>query len=461
MGKSTCSTVFNQAKSEKITLSSDQNLKLEVSTDSVSLSSHGGLLLLKQEERQLGLASQLASCIEDRRDPLLIKHSVTELLMTRIFQICLGYEDINDCDRMRHDPMMRLAVETGEMDKELCSPATMCRFENSVTDEDLVRLQEMFVTMFVLSYHGRAPRHIILDCDDTNVDTYGCQEQSLFNGYYDNYCYMPLMVFEGHSGKMILPLLKPGRKNKAVSFEDTIQWLVTFLRQYWPDTVIMVRGDSHFCSHELMDWATENDPKVLFVTGLARNNLLKSHPVTRATIERVMNEYKTIQRPVRSFGEFYYKAGSWKYPRRVVVKAEYTQMGELNVRFIVSNIQGTPSRDLYEKTYCGRGQDELYIRELKEGVKGDRLSCHKYRANRFRLFLYAAAYILMHSLREHALRRTRMERASIRSIRERLLLCAVSIRRLKSKVCLDFAKHNPMGGELHYALCYYGELEAG
>lgn len=421
----------------------------------MSLSSHGGLLLLQREEEHLALASQLASCIHDTRTPYLIKHSLTEIIMTRIFQICLGYEDVNDCDRMRRDPMMQLAVDTGALDKELCSSATMCRFENMVTDEDLLRIQEMFVTMFILSYNGRIPSHIILDCDDTNVDTYGCQELSFFNGYYDSYCYMPLMVFEGYSGKMILPLLKPGRKNKAVSFEDTILWLIACLREVWPKTIITVRGDSHFCSYELMDWATLYDRKVLFITGLARNSVLENHPVTQAAIERVRHDHELFRRPVRTYGEFYYKAGTWIFPQRVVVKAEYTEKGELNVRFIVSNIRSTMKQDLYEKTYCGRGRDELFIRQFKEGVNGDRLSCHTFKANRLRIFIYAAAYILMHSIRERALRGTGLEKASILTIREKLLLYAVAVRILKTKVILDFAKHHPMRDELQHTLYYY------
>ena len=172
--------------------------------------------------------------------------SLTEIIMTRIFQICLGYEDVNDCD-------------------------------------------------------------------DTNVDTYGCQELTFFNGYYDSYCYMPLMVFEGHSGKMILPLLKPGRAGKSVSFEDTILWLIACLREAWPKTVITVRGDSHFCSHELMVWASLNDRKVFFITGLARSSVLQDNPVTQAVIERVKHDYDLYRRPVRSFGEFGYKACTWPY----------------------------------------------------------------------------------------------------------------------------------------------------
>ena len=219
MGKNRSFTVCNQEKSENFIFSAVNKNKVEVTTEAMSLSSHGGLLLLQQEEERLALASRLASCIHDRRTSFLVRHSLTEIIMTRIFQICLRYEDVNDCDRLRKDPMMKLTVDKAGLDMELCSSATMCRFENMVTDEDLVRIQEMFVTLFIMSYNGNAPRHIILDCDDTNVDTYGCQEQTLFNGYYDSYCYMSLMAFEGYSGKMILPLLMPGRSGKAASFE--------------------------------------------------------------------------------------------------------------------------------------------------------------------------------------------------------------------------------------------------
>ena len=459
MCKITNFSVNNQEKSEKFHFSTENNFKIEANADAMTLSSYGGLLLLRQEESRLSIASQLASCIHDSRTPYLIRHSLMEIIMTRIFQICLGYEDVNDCDHMRHDPMMQLAIDTGGLDRELCSSATMCRFENMVTDDDLLRIQEMFVTMFILSYHGRIPSHVILDCDDTNMDTYGCQEQSLFNGYYDSNCYMPLMVFEGYSGKMILPLLKPGRKNKAASFEDTIMWLIACLREVWPNTIFTVRGDSHFCSHALMEWACLYNRKVFFITGVAKNNILMDHSVTQDVIKRVRRDYELFKHPVRTYGEFYYKAGTWVLPQRVVVKAEYTEKGMLNVRFIVSNIKSVMKQDLYEKNYCGRGRDELFIRQFKEGVKGDRMSCHTFKANKLRIFIHAAAYILMHSIRENALHGTRLEKASILTIREKLMLYAVSVRILKSKVCIDFAKNNPMNAELIHALHYYNNRD--
>ena len=155
---------------------------------------------MRNEESRLGLSRQIASCINDTRRDYLVRHPLHEILMTRIFQICMGYEDVNDCDRTRKDPMMCLGV-AGDIDSELCSSATMCRFENMVTEDDLLAIQELFLHLFIQSYEGKAPGHIILDCDDTNVDTYGGQQLTLFNSYYVSYCYMPLLIFEGHSGK--------------------------------------------------------------------------------------------------------------------------------------------------------------------------------------------------------------------------------------------------------------------
>lgn len=444
----------NQDNSEKFILPSVNNLTLEANTSSMSLSSFGGLPILQNEERHLSLSKQFGSCITDKRKQYLVQHTLEEIIMMRIFQICLGYEDVNDCDRTRKDPMMQLAVSQGGLDKELCSSATMCRFENMVSEEELLAIQEKFVTMFILSYK-KAPSHIILDCDDTNVDTYGAQQGTLFNTYYDSYCYMPLLIFEGYSGKMILPLLKPGRRNKSANIADTLQWLISRLREVWPNTVITVRGDSHFCSHDFMDWAKLNDRKVFFITGLSGNSVLLKNPVVKELTQKVKRQYDLLHHPIREFGEFYYKAGSWTLPERVVVKVEITQKGELNIRFIVTNIRSVEARQLYEKTYCGRGKDELYIRQFKEAVSGDRLSCHTFKANRLRIFLYAAAYILMHSIRERALKGTSLERASLLTVRERLLLSAVCIRILKTKIRLDYAKHHPMKRELRHVLQFY------
>lgn len=444
----------NQIKSEEITLPSVNKLSVVAKTNSLHLSSFGDMPILKEAEKRLALASQLASCLHDDRASHLVRHTLEQIIMTRIFQICLGYEDVNDCDRNRREPMMQYAVKENFSD-EICSSSTMCRFENNVTEEDLLAIQEMFVTMFVLSYNGKEPRNIILDCDDTNVDTHGAQELTIFNSYYDSCCYMPLLIFEGYSGKMILPLLKPGRRNKAANIVDTLQWLIAVLREAWPNTIITVRGDSHFCSHEFMDWAFLQK-KIFFITGLASNSVLLNKPVVKLLIEQAKHDYGLFHHPCRKFGEFYYAAGTWRFHQRVVVKVEMTAAGgNPNIRFIVSNIRNSDPQGLYETTYCGRGKDELYIREFKEAVNGDRLSCHSFNANRLRIFLHAAAYIIMHSIREHGLKGTILEKSTLLEIREKLLLTAVSIRILKKSIVLDYGKYNPMDRELRHLLHFY------
>jgi hypothetical protein len=449
-------TVSNQENPEKIVLQNVKNRSLEAHTDSMALSSFGGLAPLAAEEERLGIAAQLASCIRDTRQKHLVRHSLEEIIKTRLLQICLGYEDDNDCDRNKKEVMMQLAVNGGDFNKDICSSATMCRFENMVTDEDLLAIQELFVTMFVLSYGGKEPRQIILDCDDTNVDTYGVQELTLFNTYYDSYCYMPLLVFEGYSGKLILPLLKPGRRNKTANIADTLQWLIMALRASWPHVVIIVRGDSHFCSHEFMDWAIL-ERGVYYITGLSSNSRLLGQEVVKNLCKEARHDYELFHRPCRKFGHFWYKAGSWLFPQKVVVKVEMTGVGDSpNIRFVVTNLQHTSDdKFLYEYFYCQRGKDELYIREFKEAVNGDRLSCHTFKANRLRIFLYAAAYVLMHSLREHALKDTSLEKASLLRIREQLLLTAVCVKVFKSKIVLIYAKNNPMRSELLHVLRYY------
>lgn len=423
----------------------------------MTLSSFGGIPMLRQEAEHLSIARQLAGCITDQRNKCLVRHSLEDLVMTRLMQICLGYEDVNDCDRNREEPMMKLAVNGEAGGKDICSSATMCRFENMVTDEDLERIQTLFVTMFILSYGGKAPSHIILDCDDTNVDTHGQQELTVFNTYYDSYCFMPLMVFEGYSGRLILPLLKPGRRNKTANVADTLQWLITTIRAAWPQTTITVRGDSHFCSHELMDWVGLTlQRKVFFITGLSANSVLMAKPIVGQLCEKVRHDYELLKHPVREYGEFYYKAGSWTLPQRVVVKVEMTKMGgQPNIRFIVSNIRSVDASGLYETTYCQRGKDELYIRQFKEGVNGDRLSCHSFNANRLRIFLHGMAYNLMLSFRERALKGTELENATLLTIREKILLTAVSVRVLKTKVVLDYSRSNPMKKELIHAMRFY------
>jgi len=326
----------------------DRNIELSFTGD--RMSSDGGLLLLRELDNQLNLLSSASNCILDGRDPRYIDYSVKELLIQRVFQIAAGYEDCNDCNDLREDMVLKLcAGRLPQSDNDLASQPAMSRLENTVTKTDLFRLGQCLIDSFINSY-SLAPSVIIPDCDDTNNDTYGQQELALFNNYYNEYCYMPLHIYEGLSGKLITTILKPGRGNKQVNVARLLQRLVSYLRERWPETKIIVRGDSHFASKDFMDW-TSNQFNVGFITGLTGN--LKLNELARITIESAQREYNQYQKPVKRYHSFMYKAESWVNYQRVIVKVEVSTMGT-NIRYIVTDLKEFRARDLYEKGYCAK-----------------------------------------------------------------------------------------------------------
>ena len=240
------------------------------------------------------------------------------------------------------------------------------------------------------------PNAIILDCDDTAALLYGQQELGLFNTYYGDTCYMPLHIYEGFSGKLIMTVLKPGRRSKSTNVFAILRRLIVYLRGHWPDTMIIVRGDSHFCSQQFMDWS-EGQEKVEFLTGLTGNTVLNKYAKT--TIESAKREYKATGKPVKRYHSFEYKAGSWEHSQRVVVKVEGNSMGT-NIRYVASSIRCIRTKALYENAYCARGAAQLRIKDHKSYLLSDRMSCSSFLANQFRLFMHSAAYVLIHTLQK-------------------------------------------------------------
>ena len=240
-----------------------KNIELSFSGDRIS--SDGGLLLLRELDSQLNLLYSASNCLHDERDKRYIDHSVKELLALRVFQIAAGYEDCNDCNDLCEDMIFKMCADRlPQSDNDLASQPTMSRLENAVTMTDLFRLGECLVDVFINSY-SKAPSVIILDCDDTNNDTYGQQELALFNNFYNEYCYMPLHIYEGLLGKLITTILKPGSRNKQANVAKLLKKLISYLRVQWPDTKIIVRGDSHYASQDFMDW-TRTQSNVGFIT---------------------------------------------------------------------------------------------------------------------------------------------------------------------------------------------------
>ena len=437
---------------ELFSLTPVNNKRIEVSFTAPDLSSQGGLLLMKEHEHQHGFIARLSNCIEDSRFQPLVQHSYYEMLRQRVCQIAAGYEDAGDSDLLRNDSVLKLCSGRLPDDKALSSQPTISRLENKLTPKELYKMGESFLEEFINSYQT-PPDAIIIDCDDSNFNTYGAQEGALFNDYYGEYCYMPLFIFEGQSGKMIMPMLRPGRRNKSTGIFKILRRIICRLRKVWKHTGITVRGDSHFCCHELMDWNEEEHVEsqnfihwtgrqynVYFITGLTGNKTLSA--ITGKWVESAKESFKQHRQPICFFRSFTYKAGSWKYAQRVIVKIEVNEKGT-NVRYIVTNLTHNNSRFLYQEVYCGRGQMELYIKELKTYLDAGRMSCEKFTANQFRLFLHAAAYVVLLEIKQKVFEGSELASASMLTIREKLMLTAVHIRVLKTKIKIEFPQNHP------------------
>jgi len=406
---------------------------IELSYSGDRISSDGGLLLLRELDSQLNLLSSASNCIQDARDHRYIDHSIKELLTQRVFQIAAGYEDCNDCNDLREDMIFKIcAGRLPQSDNDLASQPTMSRLENTVTRTDLFRLGKCLVDIFISSY-SKTPSIIILDCDDTDNDTYGQQELALFNNFYNEHCYMPIHIYEGLSGKLVTTILRPGRRNKQVNIARLLQKLVSYLRMKWPKTKIIVRGDSHFESKDFMDW-TGTQSNVGFITGLAGN--AKLHELAQITIESAQREFNQYQKPVKRYHSFMYKAGSWENYQRVIVKVEVTSMGT-NIRYIVTSLTDFRTRDLYEKGYCARGSMELRIKDHKLYLKSDRSSCTKFTANQFRLFLHSMAYILIHTLQKEVLKGSEYANATMKTIQLKIIKTAAWVKEMKTKIKIE------------------------
>ncbi|TRX66090.1 IS1380 family transposase [Carboxylicivirga sp. M1479] len=314
----------------------------------------------------------------------------------------------------------------------------MSRLENAIDNKMLYRIGEYLLDTFIGSYQS-APPLIILDCDDTNNNTYGGQQLSLFNNYYHNHCYMPLHIYEGLSGKLVATMLKPGRRSKQSDVASLLKKLIFRLRQQWPDTLIIVRGDGHFASADFMKWA-DTQSRTGYITGLSGNK--KLHQQAQITIDSAKREFKQYKKPVKRYHSFLYQAGTWHKPQKVVVKVEVSQLGT-NIRYIVTNMTDFRTKDLYEKGYCARGAMELRIKEHKLHLKSDRVSCNNFKANQFRLLLHSMAYVLLHTFQKEVLGTTEFANATFKTIQNKIIKTAARVKELKTKIKIEFPKCCP------------------
>lgn len=435
----TQSPVSKQAPNHELTLSAAKHKPVSIDFHNVQVSSDGGLLVLREIENHLGVVAALAETIRDRRHRSYIDHSLYELLAQRIGQIACGYEDANDSDALRSDPVFKLfAGRLPNSDPDLASQPTMTRLENSISRTTLYRVARALMDVFIRSYE-QAPEIVVLDLDDTDDVVHGTQQLRLFNDYVDEYCFQPLHVYEGLSGRLITTILRPGKRAKGEEMLGILKRLVTSLRRAWPETIIIVRADSHFTAPEVLAWC-DAQPNVHIVLGLSKNNRLAEAMAT--TLASAKKLYARHGRPVCLFHSFLYAAKSWHRPYRVIGKVEYSAQGE-NLRFIVTDVDGLGAQALYRQVYCARGETELRIKDHKRYLKSDRTSCHRFEANQFRLFLHSAAYVLMHALREQLLRTRTWRRATVETLRLRLLKIGTRVKELKTRINIEWPLSHP------------------
>ena len=413
--------------------------RIELNFQGGALSSDGGILMLREMERQLGILNRMTGCIVDGRDSRYVKQSVLDMLSQRCYQVVAGWEDGDDCDSLRDDPIYKMSVGRRPLEDEpLASQPTISRFENSLSRKELYRIGESFIDNFISSY-SKSPSVVVLDFDDTVDVVHGGQQLSLFNGFYKERCYLPLHVYEGLSGKLITTILKPGKRSSGREILSVLKRIVKKLRAQWPHTIIVFRGDSHCNSPLLHDWITSQE-NVYFITGLTGYAVLVEH--CKMVRQRVKQLYQSKQKAVKLFYSFYYRASSWKKAQRVVAVIERNEGGE-NIRFVVTNMYAAKSRALYQQIYCSRGNMENMIKEHKLYLKSDRTSCHRFEANQLRLFIHSAAYVLLHGLRTHLLQYTQFAKASFETIRLKILKIGAQVYELKTRIKVQLPASYP------------------
>ncbi len=429
--------------------------------DGGNITSDAGGLLLREVEKRCGIIRSFASCFEDRRDPDLIEHSVAELVGQRIYGLALGYEDLNDHDELRRDPL--LAVLVGKKDPEgqdrlrgqdkgkaLAGKSTLNRLELTPADPSIAEqrykkiimkteaIDRLFVDVFLQAYK-RPPEEIILDVDATDDPLHGNQEGRFFHGYYMNYCYLPLYIFCGEH--LLGARLRPSNMDASAGTVEELQRIVAQIRAAWPQVKITVRGDSGFCRDEIMTWCEANS--VDYVFGFAKNDRLKA--IIDSELQQADQRYEQTQKPARVFKDFRYETrDSWSRERRVVAKAERLEKGA-NPRFVVTSIdkERIEAQTLYEQLYCGRGEMENRIKEQQLYLFADRTSTGKMRANQLRLYFSSIAYLLLQALRRLGLKGTQMATAQCQTIRLKLLKIGAQVRVTVRKIWVSLASGYP------------------
>jgi hypothetical protein len=453
--------------------------------DAGRVSSDGGLVLLGEVDNRLRLTEQIVWCIGDKRKTGKVRHKMLELVRQRVYMIASGYEDANDANSLKSDPLHKIcAGRSPETDPDLASQPTLSRLENSITEKENKFLQDMLIHLYIQQFK-RPPQRVLLDMDTTCDEVHGYQQLSFYNGFYKTDCYTPLFVFADRFP--VAAMLRAGNAAPAEGAVRALKPVITALRQAWPEVIIDLRADAGFCTPELYRFCEEN--KVFYFIGIKTNShlALKARPL----IDRAKQRYIQLHGPleqlttkqakkqrdlkwrqkqerirfadkkqgrmqehfededgqiVRVIDDIPYQADHWNSKRRVIGRCDYTSEGP-DMRYIVTNHFGGRPRWAYEDKYCKRGRCENYIKELK-ALKCDRLSCQEFEANQFRLLLHTFAYILMQKLSE--LVSAQAPRMSVNTVRLRFLKIGVLVKETSRKIWLHWTSHYPWQSQFNY-----------
>lgn len=420
---------------KQIIFQSIKNLKIHADFSGGSITSNAGLSLLRGVDLKLKLTEKISSFFTDNRQQGKITHSILSMIQQLVFGIAAGYEDLNDHDQLCKD--VALQVASGRTSK-LASPSTLCRLENEANRKMAIEINKLLVEQFILFFKV-PPKSIVLDFDPTDTTIYGNQEGKHYNGYYKDYCFLPLYVFCGE--KLLISYLRGSNEDPALHVGAILNLLVKRLRQVWPDVRILFRGDCGMNRHQISDWCERK--KVKYLTGLSGNSQLQK--MISNQVEKAKAEYKTTGENQKIFTEFMYAAKTWSKKRRVIAKIEYNEKG-LNTRFIVTNLQGDPE-GLYSKVYCARGNMENKIKETQLELFGTRTSCTKWWSNQFRMLLTAAAYVLMEALRSEYLVGTKFAKMQVGTIRSKLIKIGAVIIKNTRRIYFRMASSYPYQSE--------------
>jgi Transposase DDE domain group 1 len=410
--------------------------KLVVDFAGGTLTTDAGLLLVREFDEQRGLSRDVVGRLTDARDARYVTHELDALVRQRLYQIAAGYEDVNDADRLRHDPTFQIVAADGRT--TLGSQPTLSRLENAVEWPGIQRLARTGVDWFCTHAYGpdEHPADLILDLDSTDDPTHGTQQLALFHGWYDQHMYHPLLWFEGRTGLLLRSRLRPGRDPSAACVVEELQQMLPPLRRRFPHTPIFLRGDAGMATPRVE--ATLEGAGIGYVLGIGTNRVFKAR--VAGLVAQAQARYDRRLRPVHIRTSFRHRAKSWPHARRILVKIDVTAQG-LNLRFMVTNRRGRAA-DLVA-WYDDRGASENWIKELKLDIHADRLSCHRFRANAFRLQLHSIALLLLAYFRRAALAGTRLAAATIGTIRLHLLKVAGRVIRSVRRIWFHLASHWP------------------